>query len=121
MLILQHKVLFPQISEGKQKGYGLLPIYRNASAPEKKVSPAAHAYHTHRARHSTGRTAQKNTHEGRKAMPNILVALGADKREIEEVGWGTGRGTFGKHYCPVRFSLCNCLLCCLLHEVFPTA
>lgn len=121
LLFLQHMVPFPQISEGRQKGYALLPIYCSASAPEKKVSPATHAYHTHRARHSTGRTAQKNTYEGRKAMPNILVALGADKREIEEVGWGTSKGTFGKHYCPVRLFKCNCLLYCLLPQVFAVA
>ncbi|KAL0024452.1 hypothetical protein WJX77_005400 [Trebouxia sp. C0004] len=96
----KHKVSFPKVSEGRLKGYGLHPIYCNSYAPEKRVSPATHAYHTHQARHRTGRTAQKNTYEGRVTKPNMLVAkFGASKKAIEDAAWASGRGTMGKHYC----------------------
>ena len=99
---MQHKVPFPQISEGRLKGYGLHPVYCSSAAPEKRVTPATHAYHTHKARHRTGRRALKNTYEGRVTKPNWLVArFGANKRSIEEVGWAADRGTMGKHYCKV--------------------
>ena len=102
---LQHKVPMPNVLEGRQKGYGLAPVYCNASAPDKKVSPAVHAYHTHAARQRTGRIAQKNTYEGRVTMPNTLVARGADKKDIENVGWMQNRSTMHNHYLKVCWQL----------------
>ena len=115
---MQHKVSFPQVSEGQLKGYGLHPIYCNSYAPENGVSPATHAYHTHQARHRTGRTAQKNTYEGRVTKPNMLVAkFGASKKAIEDAAWASGRGTMGKHYCVVSAPLCVYIF----HFCFPTS
>ena len=90
---------FPEVVAGKQKGWGLQRVYCNAKSQYKSITPAAHGYATALARKRAGRTAFRNTHEGRTTKPNSMVMqYGTNPADIYRAGWSADQGTCYKSY-----------------------